>query len=488
MRHPFQCIVHGRDPTDTTSNGFVIAACGPKLVTVSLTSNEIISEWPQTEQEKAAPAQLINDVDNGERPAKRQKTGSDTPKLPPKAPNVIKLAITPDQRNVVAVTDDKFVRVFEAPEGRLTQLSSRPMPKRPCAIQILPDNETILVADKFGDVYSLPLIAATIDDVQAEERASEPPSDAPFKVSASESTVHSQRNRKALAAQMNQKNFTPRKEVLKFEHKLELGHVSMLTDMKYLTREVQGQQRAYIVTADRDEHIRISRGLPQAHIIEGFCLGHKEFVSKICRVGTSHLLVSGGGDDWLGVWNWKTFQLLKKFDLKALIKEVTADVEAKCAVSGIWSFDVQTGHGTDWAIAVACERVPALFVISRPALEAPPQGNSQYSIMASTTVLLPAVPLDVTAIGDQLLVSVDARADGSKRLGTVILSVHDSPELPVRCGSWKPIAESFNLDLLNEHTSLTTDASEKELDDFLYTVANLRKRRDQEAQDEPEQD
>ncbi|KAF2218082.1 hypothetical protein CERZMDRAFT_108626 [Cercospora zeae-maydis SCOH1-5] len=488
MRHPFQCIVYGRDPTDATSNGFVVAACGPKLVTVSLTLNEIISEWPQTEQEEAAPAEVDNEAHNGERPAKRQKTGSDPPRLPPKAPSVIKLAVTPNQRTVVAVTDDKFVRVFEAPEGRLTELSSRPMPKRPCAIQILPDNETILVADKFGDVYSLPLIETTVEDVQTEQRASEPASDAPFKISASESTVHSQRNRKALAAQMNQKNFTPRKEVLKFEHKLQLGHVSMLTDMKYLTREFQGQQRGYIVTADRDEHIRISRGLPQAHIIEGFCLGHKEFVSKICRVGTTDLLISGGGDDWLGVWNWETFKLLKKFDLKALLKEVMGDSETRCAVSGIWSLDVQTGHGTDWAIAVACERIPALFVISRPALEAPSQDISQYSEIASTTVSLPAAPLDVAAIGDRLLVSVDARADGSKRLGTVIFSVHDSPELPVRCGSWKPIAGTFDLDLLNEHASLTTDASEKELDDFLYTVANLRKRRDQEAQDEPEQD
>lgn len=50
MRHPFQCIVHGRDPTDLTSNGFLVAACGPKLISLSLTSNEIISEWPQTQQ------------------------------------------------------------------------------------------------------------------------------------------------------------------------------------------------------------------------------------------------------------------------------------------------------------------------------------------------------------------------------------------------------------------------------------------------------
>lgn len=50
MRHPFQCILHARDPTDVASEGFVVVACGPKLVSVSLASNELISEWPQTPQ------------------------------------------------------------------------------------------------------------------------------------------------------------------------------------------------------------------------------------------------------------------------------------------------------------------------------------------------------------------------------------------------------------------------------------------------------
>lgn len=50
MRHPFQCILHARDPTDVASEGFVVVACGPKLISVSLASNELISEWPQTPQ------------------------------------------------------------------------------------------------------------------------------------------------------------------------------------------------------------------------------------------------------------------------------------------------------------------------------------------------------------------------------------------------------------------------------------------------------
>jgi len=202
----------------------------------------------------------------GERPAKKQKTSPPSPT----EPNVIKLVVSPDQQHVVAVTDDKCVRVFSVDgDGELVELSRRYMPKRPCAIQILPDNATILCGDKFGDVYSLPLFPGTGAEAQsatAESRnEATVPKDASaklpaFKPSASNLTVHTKRNRRALEAQLAQKDFTSRKEPLQFEHKLLLGHVSMLTDLTFATQEVEGRQRGYIITADRDEHIRISRG------------------------------------------------------------------------------------------------------------------------------------------------------------------------------------------------------------------------------------
>ncbi|XP_075287551.1 tRNA (guanine-N(7)-)-methyltransferase non-catalytic subunit WDR4 isoform X2 [Opisthocomus hoazin] len=56
--------------------------------------------------------------------------------------------------------------------------------------------------------------------------------------------------------------------------KLELGHVSLVLDVT-LSPDDQ-----YILTADRDEKIRVS--LAKApYIIVSFCLGHREFVSKI---------------------------------------------------------------------------------------------------------------------------------------------------------------------------------------------------------------
>ena len=47
-----------------------------------------------------------------------------------------------------------------------------------------------------------------------------------------------------------------------------------------------------VMTADRDEKIKISR-YPQTFVIENFCLGHTSFVSSICPL-SEHLLASGG--------------------------------------------------------------------------------------------------------------------------------------------------------------------------------------------------
>lgn len=48
-----------------------------------------------------------------------------------------------------------------------------------------------------------------------------------------------------------------------------LGHTSLLTAMA-LT-----QDEKYIITADRDEHIRVSH-YPEGYDIERFCLGHSK--------------------------------------------------------------------------------------------------------------------------------------------------------------------------------------------------------------------
>jgi tRNA (guanine-N(7)-)-methyltransferase subunit TRM82 len=235
------------------------------------------------------------------------------------------------------------------------------MARRSCSIAITSDDSTILCADKFGDVYALPLQFSPEDEQNgnpAIEHANVEESKQ-YMPAASVLTVHSGRNRKVLEEQMKQasKAKVKTKESVKFKHDLLLGHVSMLTDIVYAS--VDG--RGYIITADRDEHIRISRAPPQAHIIEGFCHGHEEFVSRLCLT-PSGLLVSGGGDSHLFVWDWRAYRLQKKLQirdtvlqyLKAqphLASSLPAEEEKfKAAVTGIWSVDenrptVRSCHG-----------------------------------------------------------------------------------------------------------------------------------------------
>lgn len=222
------------------------------------------------------------------------------------------------------------------------------MPKRPSALAITDDDSKILVADKFGDVYSIPLLSDPEQEavwVHASENAEVPVKG--YKPTATTLTVHSKRNREALEQQLLRSNQPVKtKERLKFQNQLLLGHVSMLTDIL----SIRNHAREYIVTSDRDEHIRVSRGQPQAHIIERYCLGHTKFVSKMALVRPD-ILVSGGGDDCLYVWQWLEGELLKRVDIKQYVLKAQNEVsgESRAAskdevtVSGMWTVPAQSG-------------------------------------------------------------------------------------------------------------------------------------------------
>jgi tRNA (guanine-N(7)-)-methyltransferase subunit TRM82 len=228
------------------------------------------------------------------------------------------------------------------------------MPKRPCSIAVF-QNRTIIIADKFGDVHSLPLIAPSVP--VAEPSAAPTSEPKTFTPAADVLTVHSARNRKALESQLKQKVVSNAKsDIVHPGQKVELGHVSMLT--KVLLAE--WEDRAYILTADRDEHIRVSRGIPQAHVVERFCQGHQNFVTELCIPDVArNLLISGGGDEELYVWDWTKGQLVDKVSLRehvdGVLKDFTAEPvrsefeagKAKIVVSGI----VASGE----MVAVACE-------------------------------------------------------------------------------------------------------------------------------------
>ena len=254
------------------------------------------------------------------------------------------------------------------------------MSKRPCAIALTPDDKTILCGDKFGDVYSLPLLGnpfeedAAISNPKPEDSNGKAEERVLVLSAASSRTVHTKKNQEALRNQQRQIRQKKEKRILNFEHHLLLGHVSLLTDLACVSicdrTSPFGHRRDYIITSDRDEHIRVSRGIPQAHIVEGYCQGHAEFISKICIPQTHHqLLVSGGGDNYLLVWDWLRGNLHHRIDIGEMINYLEAEYrktipgaversireqppaegrDQSLAVSGIWS-------SSDGRIIVTCE-------------------------------------------------------------------------------------------------------------------------------------
>lgn len=235
----------------------------------------------------------------------------------------------------------------------------RCMPKRLCAIVLGAADSLILAADKFGDVYSLPLL------ISSKENPALPPpiakkSATDFKPSASELTVHTRGNREALRQQQEQKaTAKTRKEGPNFEHKLLLGHVSLLTDLITAEAKVGSKDRQYILSADRDEHIRVSRGPPQAHIIENYCHGHKEFVSKMCILPwQEEVLVTGGGEASIKSFLWQTGKVLGDLSVLEAVQNAISGSEEDLsehkplrhlAVSGIWPVQAPHAKGEDKA-------------------------------------------------------------------------------------------------------------------------------------------
>ena len=225
------------------------------------------------------------------------------------------------------------------------------MPKRPCAIIVTPDNSTILCGDKFGDVYELPLFPA--DDAIVPEKKSQQPNKL-FQPRASKLTVHTKRNLQALEQQLKYSNLVSEKTRPTFKHRLLLGHVSLLTDVAFATIPTEQGSRSYVLTSDRDEHIRVSRGPPQVHIIENYCLGHTAFVSKLCiPASRPDILISGGGDGFLFVWNWLKGKMLQKVPLG------TESDSQDLAVHGIWTVpldpEATSEEKATSAVLVACE-------------------------------------------------------------------------------------------------------------------------------------
>lgn len=271
MKHPFQIIV-----ADTTGR-YLFTTVKNILLVIDLTSGKLVGQWKDELDNSDFLKKKYEEKFDEKNGPKRQKTESGQAKVPkiptpgPGAPpiyNYIRaLRLSSDEKYLFATTDsDKAVVIFniDHTKDNCLELKKRqPFAKRPCALSV--DEDRLVVADKFGDVYSI-----AIEDEQV----------------------------------VNEKELTPI-----------LGHVSMLSDVAIVSHG----EKKFIITGDRDEHIRISN-YPKSFVIKNFLFGHHEFVSCL-HVPTFDLslLISGGGDDYLCLWRWYEGQLLAKIELRELI-------------------------------------------------------------------------------------------------------------------------------------------------------------------------
>ncbi|KAJ7140244.1 WD40 repeat-like protein [Mycena crocata] len=188
-------------------------------------------------------------------------------------------AIDSHRKHLVTSGDDKELKLWRIDGLKL--LNQRELPKKPTGLAFTQDGQTILASDKFGDIFSYSLHADVSGTIRGYDL--NPPDDkkAPDD------------KKKALASHDNPSG-----------GRLILGHAS------FLTAFILSPDEKFIITADRDEHIRVS-WYPQGYTIETYCLGHQKFVSAINMPSPSEL-ISGGGDPMLKIWDWMTGKIKRE--------------------------------------------------------------------------------------------------------------------------------------------------------------------------------
>jgi tRNA (guanine-N(7)-)-methyltransferase subunit TRM82 len=188
-------------------------------------------------------------------------------------------ALSPSSTHAVAAYEDKSLCTFSLSEGTPRLLHTRQTVKRVSALSFADDN-SIIVSDKVGDVFLYPL----------EPRVSE----------------EAAKDRPQGFVLIADPTLNPDADLL-------AGHVSVVT--AHLL--APGGKR--LITADRDEHIRISR-YPRADVIEKYLFGTDGFVSAVhIPVSKPELLLSAGGERWLRIWDWAKGTVTGRVDIMEAI-------------------------------------------------------------------------------------------------------------------------------------------------------------------------
>lgn len=297
FKHPFQIVLANKAGTvlfTTTQNKLQVFSLvdGSKLgewvdeidFTEAIKKNVIKEQERQKKLQEAQAQASAEAKDTDSPPKKKAKKEFKVPVPGPGAPKIFNyirnLHLTADEKKLICTTDsDKAAVIFDLDLGDSQQnvlklVKRQAFPKRPSAISTSNDDANLVLGDKFGDVYTVALKQTEQEDINGE------------------------------------------KDPI-------LGHVSMLTDLAMGTHD----GKEYIFTCDRDEHIRVSN-YPQSFVIEHWLFGHEHFVSSlVVPTWNPELLISGGGDDFIFIWDWfkDSNQLICKFNYREVVAPYLTD-------------------------------------------------------------------------------------------------------------------------------------------------------------------
>ncbi|KAJ3074378.1 WD repeat-containing protein 4 [Podochytrium sp. JEL0797] len=248
---------------------------------------------------------------------------------------------------MAVASDSRNVEVWNLKTWEL--VAKKMLLKRPNALAFADDGDAeqvgdLVVADKFGDVYRIPVTGS--DKI-----------------------------------------------------KLLLGHCSLVTDM------ILCHSSNLLLTSDRDEKIRISK-FPDTFEIQGFCLGHTGFITKMCLLPSptsttpSPRIASGGGDGSIRFWD---IEQQAEVQPHLTVSEFAPELNTPTAPPTILTLKSSLLSPT---IAVCYESVPIVSILTASTAEGP------YKLHKN--VVLPRAALDVEfdAVSGELLVAFAPPAEG----------------------------------------------------------------------------
>ncbi|KAI8367608.1 WD40-repeat-containing domain protein [Radiomyces spectabilis] len=268
LRIPFTKIVHSPVKPE------LVLANGTDFLVINSSTGEAVKSYPKDTDRKQTYSELHRSV-----------------------------AFSNDGSLLATSGEDKIIRVFDTKDwsSKLTRNAH----KRANAIRFDKAASQILVADKFGDVYSHPVAPSTSEE---------------------------------------EKQMKPL-----------VGHVSMVTDMILCNNE------KYIVTSDRDEHIRVSR-FPNGYTIESFCLGHTDVVTAVRQLPWSEeMLISAGGDSTIRLWEFLKGTEVQCLDIKEIIQKYTpAAADANSVEPMVSAVELNPASKV---VAIAFAKTPAVLLL-----------------------------------------------------------------------------------------------------------------------------